>query len=78
MRSAFGPTINGLAGHLAFPASVVYTRPSHLRVEGTTMVFPLHLKDAVEEQLPGKTILVERVEYDPSVRAEYALACSGR
>lgn len=70
-----GTHVNGIPVRLLFPASVVYTRPSHLMVEGVHHlpggkgVLPLYLEDQVRSEFPDATIEVVREEYAVAERA---------
>ena len=62
-----GLHVNGLPVRLAFPASVTFTRPSHLVVEGIG-VLPMYVKDEAEKEFGAERVSVVREEYEVAER----------
>jgi hypothetical protein len=63
-----GQHVNGVPVRLLFPASLIYTRESHLYVKGIG-VLPLHQREQAERQFPGEVEVI---------REEYQVADRGR
>lgn len=72
--SRMGPHINGLPFKLALPSRLVYTRPSHLYVEGMPRlpegrgVLPLYVENELRREYPDAIITVVREEYEVNDR----------
>jgi len=62
-----GQHVNGVPLHLVFPASIIYTRPSHLAIKGIGAL-PLSLREEAERQFGASEVEVVREEYEVAER----------